>query len=148
MSKKNKGSPKTADIYLSAPLLQFFLFDLDLSSVLKLFICPNMDFLSLFLLFTCSFAFKSLEDKKRYYIKTIFLRYWDWDGTKNLKTSYNQMDLVALEKIESCILNGSRYIGRLEKKSGNSPTILGGKCEAFFISAISEEVQLQANPED
>ena len=24
--------------------------------------------------------------------------YWDWDGTKNLKMSYNQMDLVILEK--------------------------------------------------
>ena len=24
------------------------------------------------------------------------LRYWDWDGTKNLKTSYNQVDLVIL----------------------------------------------------
>ena len=45
--QKNKGSPKTADIYLSAPLLWSFLFDLALSSVLKLFICPNMDFLSL-----------------------------------------------------------------------------------------------------
>ena len=30
-----------------------------------------------------------LDYKKKYYIKTIFLRYWDWDGTKNLKTSYN-----------------------------------------------------------
>ncbi len=44
MSKKNKGSPKTADIYLSAPLLCSFLVDLDFSSVLKLFICPNMNF--------------------------------------------------------------------------------------------------------
>ena len=44
---KNKGSPKTADIYLSVPLLWSFLFDLALSSILKLFICPNMDFLSL-----------------------------------------------------------------------------------------------------
>ena len=46
-SNYNKGSPKTADIYLSVPLLWSFLFDLALSSVLKLFICPNMDFLSL-----------------------------------------------------------------------------------------------------
>ena len=46
-SKKNKGSPKTADIYLSTPLLWSFLLDLVLSSVLKLFICPNMDFLFL-----------------------------------------------------------------------------------------------------
>lgn len=29
------------------------------------------------------------------------------------------MDLVILEKIESSILNGLRYIGYLEKKSGN-----------------------------
>ena len=29
------------------------------------------------------------------------------------------MDLVILEKIESSILNGLGYIGRLEKKSGN-----------------------------
>ncbi len=45
--QKNKGSPKTADIYLSASLLWSFLVDLVLSSVLKLFICPNMGFLSL-----------------------------------------------------------------------------------------------------
>ncbi len=89
INKKNKDRPKTDDIYLSVPLLWSFLFDLALSSVLKLSICPNMDFLSLSWLFTCSFTFKSLEDKKRYYIKTIFLRYWGWDGTKNLKTSYN-----------------------------------------------------------
>lgn len=29
------------------------------------------------------------------------------------------MDLVVLQKIESCILNGLGYIGRLEKKNGN-----------------------------
>ena len=58
------------------------------------------------------------------------------------------MDLVVSEKIESSILNGLRYIVRLEKKNGSSPTILGGKCEAFFISEISEEAELQANPEN
>ena len=58
------------------------------------------------------------------------------------------MDLVILEKIKSSILNGLGYIGCLEKKNGNSPTILGGKCEAFFISEISEEAELQANPEN
>jgi len=47
---------------------------------------------------------------------------WDWDGTKNLKMSYNYMDLVILEKIEFCILNGLGYIGRLEKKNGNKNT--------------------------
>ena len=52
------------------------------------------------------------------------------------------------EKIACGILNGLGYIVRLEKKNGNSPTILGGKCEAFFISEISEEVELQANPEN
>lgn len=45
---------------------------------------------------------------------------WDWDGTKNLKTPYNQVDLVILEKIECSILNGLGYIERLEKKSWNS----------------------------
>ena len=35
---KNKGSPETTDIYLSAPLLWSFLLDLVLSSILKLFI--------------------------------------------------------------------------------------------------------------
>lgn len=47
---------------------------------------------------------------------------WYWDGTKNLKMSYNYMDLVILEKIEFCILNGLGYIGRLEKKNGNKNT--------------------------
>ncbi|WP_071026235.1 hypothetical protein [Peptoniphilus raoultii] len=80
---------------------------------------------------------------------------------------------MILEKIEYSILNGLGYIVRLEKKNGSktplcgsfsrkivrstessetvifvSPTILGGKCEAFFISEISEEAQLQANPEN
>ena len=50
-------------------------------------------------------------------LQIIILRYWDWDGTKNLKISYNQVDLVILEKIEPSILNDLRYIGRLEKKS-------------------------------
>lgn len=45
--QKNKDSPKTAFIYLSVPLRWSFLFDLVLLSVLKSFICPNMDFLSL-----------------------------------------------------------------------------------------------------
>ena len=45
--QKNKGSPKTADIYLSVPLLWSFLVDLALSSALNFFICPKMDFLSL-----------------------------------------------------------------------------------------------------
>ena len=58
------------------------------------------------------------------------------------------MDLVILQKIESSILNGLGYIVRLGKKNGNSPLILGGKCEAFFISEISEEAELQANPEN
>lgn len=53
-------------------------------------------------------------------LQIIILQYWDWDGTKNLKMFYNQMDLVVLEKIESCILNGLGYIVRLKKKSGNS----------------------------
>ena len=48
---------------------------------------------------------------------------WYWDGTKNLKMSYNYMDLVILEKIEYSILNGLGYIVRLEKKNGSSPTI-------------------------
>ena len=47
-------------------------------------------------------------------------RYWDWDGNKNLKTSYNYMDLVILEKIGPSILNGLGYIVSLEKKSGNN----------------------------
>ena len=48
------------------------------------------------------------------------LRYSDWDGTKNLKTSYNQVDLVIQKKkIESSILNGLGYIVRLEKKNRN-----------------------------
>ena len=50
-------------------------------------------------------------------LQIIILRYWDWDGTKNLKISYNQVDLLILEKIEPGILNDLRYIGRLEKKS-------------------------------
>ena len=50
-------------------------------------------------------------------LQIIILRYWDWDGTKNLKISYNQVYLVILEKIEPSILNDLRYIGRLEKKS-------------------------------
>ena len=58
------------------------------------------------------------------------------------------MDLVVLEKIESSILNGLGYVVRLEKKNGNSPTLLGGKCESFYISEISEEAKLQANPEN
>ena len=41
---KNKGNPKTADIYLSAPLLWSFLFNLALSSILKPFICLNIEF--------------------------------------------------------------------------------------------------------
>ena len=53
-------------------------------------------------------------------LQIIILRYWDWDGTKNLKMFYNQMDLVVLEKIGPSILNGLGYIERLEKKSGNS----------------------------
>ena len=56
-------------------------------------------------------------------LQIIILRYWDWDGTKNLKMSYNQMDLVILEKIESSILNGLRYIVRLEKKNGSNRKI-------------------------
>ena len=58
------------------------------------------------------------------------------------------MDLVILKKIEPSILNGLGYIVRLEKKNGSSPTLLGGKCEAFFISEISEGAKLQANPEN
>lgn len=33
------------------------------------------------------------------------------------------MDLVVIEKIEYSILNGLGYIGRLEKKNGNSSKI-------------------------
>lgn len=33
------------------------------------------------------------------------------------------MNLVILEKIEYSILNGLGYIGRLEKKNGNSPNV-------------------------
>ena len=50
-------------------------------------------------------------------LQIIILRYWDWDGTKNLKTPYNQVDLVILEKIECSILNGLGYIVRLKKKN-------------------------------
>ncbi len=56
-------------------------------------------------------------------LQIIILRDWDWDGTKNLKMSYNQMDLVILEKIESSILNVLGYIVRLEKKNGSSRKI-------------------------
>ena len=52
-------------------------------------------------------------------LQIIILRYWDWDGTKNLKMFYNQMDLVVLEKIGPSILNVSRYIVHLKKKNGN-----------------------------
>ena len=36
----------------------------------------------------------------------------------------------------------------LELLNGSSPTLMGGKCEAFYISEISEEAKLQANPEN
>ena len=45
-------------------------------------------------------------------------------------------------------MNGLGYIGHLEKKNGSSHIILGGKCEAFYISEISEGAKLQANPEN
>ena len=50
-------------------------------------------------------------------------RYWDWDGNKNLKTYYNYMDLVILEKIGPSILNGLGYIVHLEKKNGSKITL-------------------------
>lgn len=53
-------------------------------------------------------------------LQIIILRYWDGDGTKNSKTPYNQLDFGILEKIGPSILNGLGYIGRLEKKNGNS----------------------------
>ena len=56
-------------------------------------------------------------------LQIIILRYWDWDVTKNLKMSYNQVDLVILEKIESSILNGLGYNVRLEKKNGSNRKI-------------------------
>ena len=56
-------------------------------------------------------------------LQIIILRYLDWDGTKNLKMSYNQVDLVILEKIESSILNGLGYNVRLEKKNGSNRKI-------------------------
>ena len=45
--KTSPSYQKIKAIYLSVPLLRSFLFDLALSSVLKLFICANIDFLSL-----------------------------------------------------------------------------------------------------
>ena len=69
MNKKNNGSLKTVDIYLSTHLLWHFLFELALSSVSKLFISPNIDFLSFYLdSFTCYFAFKGLEEKIRVFL--------------------------------------------------------------------------------
>ena len=48
------------------------------------------------------------------------------------------MDLVALEKIESSILNGLGYIVRLEKKSGNSSK----KIKNFVKSTVTEDKKL------
>jgi len=45
-------------------------------------------------------------------------------------------------------LNSLGYIGRLEKKNGSSPIILGGKCEAFFICEMNVEAKLQVSPQN
>ena len=48
------------------------------------------------------------------------------------------MDLVALEKIESSILNGLGYIVRLEKKNGNNRK----KTKNIVKSTITEDEKL------
>ena len=48
------------------------------------------------------------------------------------------MDLVALEKIESSILNGLGYIVRLEKKNGNSRK----KTKILVKSTVTEDKKL------
>lgn len=37
------------------------------------------------------------------------------------------MNIVILEKIKTCILNGLGYVGRLEKKNGNKSTVDFGR---------------------
>ena len=71
-------------------------------------------------------------------LQIIILRYWDQDGTKNLKISYNQVDLVILEKIEPSILNDLRYIGRLEKKRWNNRNKYVTVIKSLKIVGISE----------
>ena len=52
------------------------------------------------------------------------------------------MDLVALEKIESSILNGLGYIVRLEKKNGNKTPLCGSFTRKIVRSTESSETAI------
>ena len=73
-------------------------------------------------------------------LQIIILRYWDWDGTKNLKMSYNWVDLVILEKIESSILNGLGYIVRLEKKNVIRKGYFVNHDFTYYCKSMSDQV--------